>query len=109
MKKKKHVGSTFESFLEDENIFEEVNAAAIKSIIARHLSEHMKKHSISKSKMADKLKTSRTGLERLLDPKNYAMTLLTINRVASVLGKKVNINLVNSEKKKKETLSSSRK
>jgi len=43
MKRKKHIGSSFESFLEDEGIFEEVNVAAIKSIIARSLKEYMKK------------------------------------------------------------------
>ena len=101
MKKRKHIGSTFESFLEEEEIFEEVNAAAVKSIIAHHLSEYMKNNAITKSQMAKLLKTSRTGLERLLNPKNYSVTLLTLNRAASVLGKTISINLTAQERNKK--------
>jgi antitoxin HicB len=101
MKNKKHIGSSFESFLENENIFEEVNVAAVKAIIARNLKEYMKKNAISQTKMAEKLKTSRSGLQRLLDPDNYSVTLLTLNRAASLLGKKVDIHLVNVQKERK--------
>jgi antitoxin HicB len=100
MKKKKHIGSSFESFLEEQGIFEEINVAAIKAVIARHLKEHMEKMNITRTEMARQLKTSRSGLERLLDPENYSVTLLTLNRAAFVLGKKVNINLVNISKSK---------
>lgn len=94
MERKKHIGSSFEEFLEQENILEEVNVAAVKAVIARNLKEHMEKHDISQTKMAEQLKTSRSGLQRLLDPDNYSVTLLTLSRAASVLGKKVNMNLV---------------
>ena len=94
MKKKKHIGSTFESFLEEENILAEVNAAAVKAVLARHLKEYMELHHITQAKMAELLKTSRSALQRLLDPENYSVTLLTLNRAASVIGKKLNINLV---------------
>ena len=103
MKRKKHIGSSFESFLEEEGILEEVNVAAIKSVIARNLKEHMKKKDITQTRMAEILKTSRSGLQRLLDPDNYSVTLLTLNRAASALGKKININLVTYENKKKTT------
>ena len=89
--------------MEKEGILEEVNVAAIKSVIARNLKEHMTKKAITQTRMAELLKTSRSGLQRLLDPDNYSVTLLTLNRAASVLGKKININLVTYENKKKIT------
>jgi antitoxin HicB len=94
MKKKKHVGSSFESFLEEEGLLEEINVAAIKAIIALHLKEYMKKNHVTKTELANQLETSRSGLQRLLDPENYSVTLLTLNRAASLLGKKVTISLV---------------
>lgn len=97
MKRNKNIGSSFESFLEEEGIKEEVNVAAVKEVIARNLKEHMKRNSITQTEMAKKLKTSRSGLERLLDPENYSVTLLTLNRAASLLGKKVTIELVNTD------------
>jgi predicted XRE-type DNA-binding protein len=103
MKKRKNIGSSFEEFLEHEDIQEEVNVAAVKSVIARHLKEHMKKNSITQTDMASKLKTSRSGLERLLDPENYSVTLLTLNRAACLLGKKVSINLVDTNQSSKKS------
>lgn len=94
MKKNKHVGSNFDSFLEEEGILEEVNVAAIKAIIAQHLQDYMKKKHITQTQMAKLLKTSRSSLQRLLDPENYSVTLLTLNRAATILGKKINMNLV---------------
>ena len=96
MKNKKHIGSTFESFLEKDGIFEEVNATAVKAVLARYLKEYMEEHSITQTKMAQLLQTSRSALQRLLDPENYSVTLLTLNRAASVIGKKITINLVNT-------------
>lgn len=93
MKNNKHRGSSFDSFLEEEGILEEVNAAALKTIIAHHLKAHMEKNNITQTEMAKLLKTSRPALKRLLDPKNYSVTLLTFNRAASILGKRININL----------------
>jgi antitoxin HicB len=100
MKINKHVGSNFDDFLEQEGILEEVNASALKTIIAHHLKLHMEKNNISQTQMAKLLKTSRSGLQRLLDPQNFSVTLLTFNRAASVLGKKININLVDAAKLK---------
>ena len=94
MKNNKHRGSSFDSFLEGEGILEEVNAAALKTIIAYHLKAHMEKNNITQTEMAKLLKTSRPALKKLLDPQNYSVTLLTFNRAASILGKRININLV---------------
>lgn len=96
MKQKKHIGSSFESFLEEENIFEEVNAAAIKSVIARNLENYIKKTGVTKTEIAKQLGTSRSGLQRLLNPSNTSITLLTLNRAATLLGKKIEIKLVST-------------
>lgn len=94
MKKNKHIGSSFESFLEQEGIMQEVHTAAIKAVIARNLQEYMKKEGITQTELAKMLGTSRPALSRLLDPDNFSVTLLTLNRAACLLGKKVEINLV---------------
>lgn len=99
MKNNKHIGSSFESFLEEAGILEEVNAAAVKAVIARNLKEYMSREQITQTAMAKELGTSRSGLHRLLDPENTSVTLLTLNRAATVLGKKIEINLVATTKK----------
>ena len=108
MNSKKHIGSSFNGFLKEEGILEEVNVAAVKAVIAQNLRAYMKKNDITQIKMAEQLKTSRSGLYRLLDPDNYSITLLTLSRAASVLGKKVNINLV-SVQRPEPTISKSSK
>jgi DNA-binding Xre family transcriptional regulator len=85
----RHSGSSFDSFLEEEGILEEVEAVAIKRVIAWQLSEAMKKKGITKNAMATRLKTSRSQLDRLLDPDNAAVQLKTITRAARALGKRV--------------------
>ncbi len=66
---KKHMGSSIDDFLKEEGIFEEAQAQAVKEVVAWQLAEAMKKQKISKNKMAALLKTSRTQVDRLLDPK----------------------------------------
>ena len=95
----KHIGSSFEDFLEQEGIAEEVNAAAVKAVIALSLQDYMAKMDIAQTDMAKQLGTSRSGLQRLLDPNNTSITLFTLNRAASILGKKIEITLVTNESK----------
>jgi len=102
MKQAKNIGSHFEDFLKEEGIQEEVEIAAIKSIVARNIKKYMKKNAITQTDMAKQLKTSRSGLERLLDPENYSVTLLTLNRAAHVIGKKVTIAMVSVEENYKQ-------
>lgn len=97
--KNKHLGSSFDSFLEEEGIFEEVTLHAIKKVIAFALIEAMKKENITKTELAKKLCTSRTALERLLDPNNYSVTLHTLHKAAQVAGKKLDITLSESTPK----------
>lgn len=87
--KKKHLGSNFEDFLEEEGILESCRATAIKFKIARELEKAMEKQKITKAEMAKKLKTSRTGIDRLLDPENTSITLNTMAKVAHLLGKRI--------------------
>ncbi|HWF03374.1 MAG TPA: Fis family transcriptional regulator, partial [Candidatus Angelobacter sp.] len=67
---KKHMGSSIDDFLKEEGIFEDAQAQAVKEVVAWQLAEAMKKNKISKSRMAMLLKTSRTQVDRLLDPRN---------------------------------------
>jgi hypothetical protein len=89
-----HAGGYFDDFLREEGIFEEVNAQAVKKIIAWQLAEEMKRQGISKVTMAKRMGTSRSSLDRLLDPANDALALSTLTRAAAVLGKEVQVALV---------------
>jgi antitoxin HicB len=90
---KKHLGSSIDDFLKEEGIFEEAQAQAIKEVVAWQLAQAMKKKKISKSRMATLLKTSRTQVDRLLDPKND-ITLSSLQRAAMIVGRRVTIELV---------------
>ena len=88
-----HIGSDFDRFLEEEGILIEVEIVAAKRVIAYQLSELMKVEGISKTAMAERMRTSRAVLDRLLDPENTGVTLKTIGKAAAVLGRKINISL----------------
>ena len=90
---KKHIGSSIDSFLKKEGIFEAAQAQAIKEVVAWQLAQAMKKGKISKVRMATLLKTSRTQVDRLLDPKND-ITLFSLQRAAAIVGRRVVIELV---------------
>jgi antitoxin HicB len=92
-KRKRHMGSSIDDFLKDEGIFEESQAQAIKEVVAWQLEEAMKKQKISKNRMAALLKTSRTQVDRLLNPKND-ITLSSLQRAAAMVGRRVMIELV---------------
>jgi len=89
----KHFGSSIDDFMRDEGLFEESQAQAVKEVVAWQLAEAMKKQKISKNKMAILLKTSRTQVDRLLDPKND-ITLSSLQRAAAMVGRRVLIELV---------------
>jgi antitoxin HicB len=90
---KKHMGSSIDDFLKKEGIFEEAQAQAVKEIVAWQLAEAMKKKKISKARMAALLKTSRTQIDRLLDPKSD-ITLSSLQRAAAMVGRRLTIELV---------------
>jgi len=90
---KQHIGSKFNDFLKDEDLYEQVQAAAIKRVVAYQIAEEMKRNKLTKTEMASRMKTSRAALERLLDPNNASITLFTLERAASALGKKLKVEL----------------
>jgi antitoxin HicB len=95
-----HSDSTFDSFLEQEGIREEVEAVAIKRVLAWQLSQAMRQQQKTKQAMAKQLHTSRSQLDRLLDPQNVSVTLDTITRAARALGKRVIIRVADAKAKR---------
>jgi antitoxin HicB len=96
-KKVDHSGSTFDSFLEEEGIRGEVEAVAIKRVLAWQLEQAMQEQQKTKQAMAKQLHTSRSQLDRLLDPSNVSVTLDTITRAARALGKRVIIRVADAK------------
>ena len=94
MNKNPHIGESFESFLRDEGIHDEVTATAIKRTIALQIEHEMAVQNISKSEMARRMKTSATQLGRLLDPKNDRVQLDTLVKAAMAVGKNLAVSLV---------------
>lgn len=88
-----HIGSTFESWLDEEGLRETATAAAIKEVIAAQLAEEMKRKGITKVRMAEMMQTSRAQVDRLLDPNNTGATLETLMRAARVLGRELRLEL----------------
>jgi len=89
----KHIGSTLDDFLDEEGLLAEAEAVAVKRVVAYQLGEMMKSQGLSKTELARRMETSRASLERLLDPKNVSVTLLTLERAAQALGMRVKIEL----------------
>jgi antitoxin HicB len=95
MMKAENIGSNFDDFLLEEGLLDEANAVAIKRVIAWQIYKEMKAQNITKSAMAKKMRTSRAALNRLLDETDTSLTLTTLSRAATVLGKKFRIELEN--------------
>ncbi len=90
---KQHVGGDFDDFLRDERFLDDAEATAAKRVIAFQIAEEMKRTHLTKSEMAQRMKTSRPALDRLLDPKNRSVTLSTLERAAAAVGKKLRVEL----------------
>jgi antitoxin HicB len=93
-KKNPHIGSSLDDFLKGEGILEETRAAALKEAIAWQVQKAMKRARINKVEMARRMNTSRAALDRLLDPGNASVTLLTLCRAARAIGRDLRIELV---------------
>lgn len=91
--KNKHLGSSFDKFLKEEGLRADTEAAAIKRVIAYQIEMEMKRANLSKSALAERMHTSRSALDRLLDPANVSVTLQTLERVALALGKNLKIEM----------------
>lgn len=88
-----HIGSSFESFLEEEGILEDCTTVAVKRVLARQLEREMRERGMTKSAMAKAMRTSRPALDRLLDPTNGSVTLDTLQRAAAAVGRKLRLEL----------------
>jgi antitoxin HicB len=91
--KKKHIGSSFEDFLKEEGVFEQTQTLAVKRVLAWQIAELMRKNQITKLEMAKRMHTSRSQLDRFLDPDNDKVLLETVQRAASAVGKRVSMVL----------------
>lgn len=89
-----YTGSSFDDFLQEEGLLEECSAIAIKRVLARQLEEEMKRQNLTKTEMAKQMQTSRAQLDRLLDPEKTGVSIETITRAASVVGRQLRIELV---------------
>ncbi len=92
--KNPHIGSTFESWLDEKGIREDVTAAAVKSVIAEQIAAAMKERGLTKSRMAAMMHTSRAQLDRLLDPSSGSVTLETLMNAARAVGRELRLELV---------------
>ena len=88
-----HAGSNFDDFLKKEGLLADVESVAIKRIVAFQIEQEMQKSKLSKSALAQKMHTSRSALDRLLDPSNVSVTLQTLERAAIALGKRLKVEL----------------
>lgn len=89
----KHVGGSFDDFLADEAMLEQVTATAMKRVIAWQIEQEMKAQQLTKTRLAAKMKTSRAALNRLLDENDTSLTLTTLASAAAALGKKFTFQL----------------
>lgn len=92
-KRNRHRGSCFDDFLREEGLYDEVTSVAWKRVLSWQVHEAMKKEGISKSEMAKRMKTSRSQLDRLLDPDNPNVLFETVQKAASAVGKRITIRL----------------
>ena len=93
---KKYLGSNFDDFLKEEGLLAEAEAVAVKRVIAFQIAQLMESSKMSKAAMAKRMQTSRSAIERLLDPANESVTLQTLERAAMALGKRLQIELVDA-------------
>jgi predicted XRE-type DNA-binding protein len=87
------VGSSFDDFLKEEGRYEEATEQAIKKVVAYQIAKKMKEQGITKVEMAKRLSTSRTQLDRLLDPENDRITISTLARAAKAIGRSLHLEL----------------
>lgn len=92
--KQQALGSSFDDFLSEEKMLSQVDALATKKVIAYQIAESMKKEKITKTEMAKRMGTSRSSLNRLLDPLNTSVSLSTIESAVVALGKRLRVQIV---------------
>ncbi|MDA8089572.1 MAG: hypothetical protein M0Z61_05055 [Nitrospiraceae bacterium] len=91
--KAKHIGGSFDDFLKEQDMLAGGEAVAAKRVLAFQIEKEMKRKGLTKVEMASRMRTSRTAVDRLLDPTNISVTLNTLEKAALVLGKKLSIRI----------------
>jgi len=91
--KNPHLGSTLASLLRNDDIYEDAKNDAVKAVLAYKLQQAMKEQNVSKARMAERMETSRSQLDRLLDPENESVTLHTLKRAAAAVGMRLELEL----------------
>jgi predicted XRE-type DNA-binding protein len=91
--KSKHIGSNFDDFLREQDMLAGAEAVAAKRVLSFQIEKEMKRKGLTKVQMATRMRTSRTAVDRLLDPENSSVTLNTLEKAALVLGKKLSIRM----------------
>lgn len=89
----KHFGSNFNDFLAEEGLLEDSEAEAVKRVLSWQIMEYLEEHDMNKTTFAEKMKTSRSQLDRLLDPHNTSVNLKTLVTAAKAMGKKLHLNI----------------
>lgn len=89
-----HIGSSFDDFLEEDGLLAAAEAVALKRVLAFQLAQELERSGLSKAELASRMQTSRSAVDRLLDPENHAVTLRTLERAARVLGRRLRLELV---------------
>ncbi|MBN1630273.1 MAG: XRE family transcriptional regulator [Thermoleophilia bacterium] len=90
---KPHRGGDFDGFLAEQGLLEDVRAVAVKRVIAYQIAQEMERAQMSQSELARRMRTSRSAVERLLDPANPSVTLSTLERAAAAVGKRLSVRL----------------
>jgi antitoxin HicB len=91
-----HLGSSFDDFLEEEGLLSETNTIALKRVLVWQIEQEMIAKQMTKTALAEAMSTSRSALDRLLDPENTSVTLHTMDRAATIMGKRLRIELVDA-------------
>lgn len=87
------IGSSFDALMKETGDYEAVKATALKRVLAWQIAQEMKAQGVSKTELAARMATSRSQLDRLLDPNNDEVTLSTLARAAEALGKEIRLEL----------------
>jgi antitoxin HicB len=93
-RKSKHWGSSLDDFLKDEGVYEEAKTQVAKEMIAWQIERAMKEKKLTKKRMAELMETSRSQVDRLLNPKDHNVTLATLEKVAAIVGRQLRIEFV---------------
>ena len=90
------IGSSFDDFLAEEGLLEACEEQAIKELLAEQIQHAMQEKGLTRTAMAARMQTSRAALNRLLDPSNSSVTLHTLQKAATVCGKRLRLELTNA-------------